>query len=434
MNSRIGRLAAIVLAVITVTFSSLGLPRTLQSDSAADAVVARWVDAGHIPGAVLLVSRDEQVVFEKAYGWSQLYEYDEGQYGASAAGESQPTALERLADPLPMTTDTVFDLASVTKVMATTFAVMLLVDAGELDLDATVDSYLPDFHDTEAAINVVPDAAGKWRITPRRLLTHRAGLYQWKPVYYHGADSGQAYTYIRDLGLGWPVDEGRHYSDLGFMLLGRVVEQISGQRLDEFVYERLYEPLGLTATGFRPARASAAASPAGPFAATSHGNPYEHRMVHDNGFGYRYWEDADTWDDWRRYTLVGEVNDGNAHHAFEGVAGHAGLFANAADLQVLLQLLLNRGEHGGRRFIDADIVDRFLTPTGDGQALGWQIPEGLPAGSFAHAGFTGTYVVGIPAANVAVVLLTNRQNLGVDDEGSYPDIGELQRAVVAAVR
>jgi CubicO group peptidase (beta-lactamase class C family) len=156
-------------------------------------------------------------------------------------------------------------------------------------------------------------------------------------------------------------------------------------------------------------------------------------MVHDPDFGYRIDIDPNSWDGWRRYTLIGEVNDGNAFHAFGGEAGHAGLFSTAADLQVLLQLLLNGGEYDGTRYLSAALIDEFLTDTGDHQALGWQVPDYLPESSFHHTGFTGTYVAGIPSTNTAIVLLTNRQNVGLDDDGQYPDVGELQRAVARAI-
>jgi CubicO group peptidase (beta-lactamase class C family) len=158
-------------------------------------------------------------------------------------------------------------------------------------------------------------------------------------------------------------------------------------------------------------------------------------MVHDADFGYRIDGDADAWNGWRRRTLQGEVNDGNAFHAFGGVAGHAGLFSTAADLAVLLGLLLDRGSHEGVRIIAPEVVDLFLSPTPPdaGQALGWQVPSDAPPGSFAHTGFTGTYVFGAPDRRLGVVLLTNRQNLGVDSVTSYPDVGPLQRAVTAAL-
>ncbi len=388
----------------------------------ADSLVAAWVDAERVPGAVLLVSDGGTVVFERAYGWAQRYAFGGGQYGAWKT--AAPTGhIRPMDEPVPMTRETVFDLASVTKVMATTFAVMLLVDDGALDVEAPVHTYLPDFR-----------GGGKDAITLRHLLTHRAGLTPWQPVYYHASDADGAYAYIRDLPLAWGVGEGRHYSDLGFMLLGRIVERVAGTTLDDFLRRRLYGPLGLERTGFRAGSAGGGGAVGdGPFAATSHGNPYEYRMVHDSTFGYRIAGDADAWRGWRQRTLLGEVNDGNAFHAFRGMAGHAGLFSDAGDLGVLLQLLLTRGEYGGRRYLRAETVDAFLEPTGDGQALGWQVPDYAPAGSFAHTGFTGTWVLGVPARGLAAVLLTNRQNGGVDARGLYPDLGPLQRGVAEAL-
>lgn len=393
----------------------------------ADSLVAAWVSEARIPGAVLLVLQDGDPVLEKAYGHARLMEYARGEYGASQAGEERPDALRRLATPVPMTPATAFDLASVTKVMAATFAVMLLADRGALDVDAPVWRWLPDFR-----------GGGKEDITLRHLLAHTSGLQPWVPTYYHAADADGAYAYVRELPLGWPVGEGRHYSDLGFMVLGRVVERVAGKPLDRFLADELYRPLGLADTGFRRRGAAGDAAggsgePTGPFAATSHGNPYEHRMVHDSTFGYRIPGDPNAWAGWRRYTLVGEVNDGNAWHGWGGVAGHAGLFSTARELGVLLQTLLDGGESQGRRWLRPETIGRFLAPVVEGQALGWQLPSYAPAGSFAHTGFTGTWVLGVPARGMAVVLLTNRQNGGVDGRGLYPDLGPLQRGVAAAL-
>jgi len=320
-----------------------------------------------------------------------------------------------------MTTGTTFDLASVTKVMATTMAVMRLVDQGRLEIDAPVRTYLPELRGNH-----------KDSITVRNLLTHSAGLAQWQPLYYAAASPDQAFRVIRDMPLSWGVGEGRHYSDLGFMLLGRVVESVTGVTLDRFVSREIYGPLGLEHTGFRP-NGCDPGCPQGPFAATSHGNPYEYRMVHDSTFGYRFEGDPDAWNGWRRYTLMGEVNDGNAYHAFGGVAGHAGLFSTAEDLEALLELLLDGGVSGEDRVLSEETVRVFLTPTEFGQALGWQTPDWAPEGSFSHTGFTGTFVMGIPSRNLALILLTNRQNLGVDFDTRYPDLGALQRSVVEAL-
>jgi len=169
------------------------------------------------------------------------------------------------------------------------------------------------------------------------------------------------------------------------------------------------------------------------FARTSRGNPFERRMIHDLRFGYEIAGDADAWSEWRDWWLDGEVNDGNAFHAFGGVAGHAGLFSTARDLYVLLGLMLSRGEYEGNRLVSPETVANFLGPTGDRQALGWQLPVYAPQGSFGHTGFTGTFVLGVPDQGLALVLLTNRQNFDVDENTEYPDVGPLQRAVTKAV-
>ena len=434
-----------------------------------DSILAEAVAAEVLPGAVLLVARDGATLHEKAFGYAKLYE------GAT-----------RLKSPEPMTVGHIFDLASVTKVMATTWAMMLLVDRGLVELDDPVHTYLPDFRG--------PD---KDRITLRDLLTHRSGLHRWKPVYFHAGSPAEAYAYIRDLPLEFEVAEGRRYSDLGFMLAGYIVEAVTGRPLDLFLGQELYGPLGLTRTGFLPGRSGsgwsrsalpggASGSPAGPeaagfglgnglgtwngvgagigigiglggsrqerltgpFAATSHGNPYERRMVEDDSFGYLCDEDPAAFTGWRTHTLQGEVNDGNAWHAHGGVAGHAGLFSAAQDLALLLDVLLQEGRHGSRQMVGREVVREFLAPdTLTGNGVGWGMArigggdgaaegeEGRQHGvqAFSHSGFTGTYVLGAPELGLAVVFLSNRQNVGVDADGYYPDAAGVYMQVVERI-
>ncbi len=374
-----------------------GLARGLAT---ADSLIAAAVGI-QFPGAVLVVGKDGQLVRERAFGHVQRHDYD----------------MRPVPSPRVMSTSTLFDLASVTKAMATTFAVMLLVDRGALDIDAPVARYLPDFR-----------GAHLDSITVRHLLTHSSGLVQWQPLYYHAASPAQTYAVIRDMPLGWGVGAGRHYSDLGFMLLGYIVERVSGRALDQFIEHELYRPLGLGSTAFTP-RARGFTG----FAATEPGNGYERHMVYDPDFGYDYAGDPRAWDGWRRYVLDGEVNDGNAWYAHRGVAGHAGLFSTGAELRVLMDLLLDRGMHAGRRHLRAATVDRFLTRDAYQHYLGWMSPRGLPEGSFSHTGFTGTYVLGVPAHRLSIVLLTNRQNMGTDERGYFPDLGPLQTAVARAI-
>jgi CubicO group peptidase (beta-lactamase class C family) len=354
-----------------------------------------------MPGAVFIVAKDGEVLRERAFGHAELNDYE----------------LRKLATPRPMRTSTLFDLASLTKVLATTMAVMMLNDRGLVDLDAPVHRYLPDFRGPHLD-----------SISVRHLLSHSSGLVQWQPLYYSASNKAQTYAVIRDMPLGWAVGEARHYSDLGFMLLGYIVERVSGQPLDAYLALNLYEPVGLRTIGFLPKARGFT-----DFAATEQGNVYERHMVYDSTFAFKYRGDPRSWDGWRRYVLVGEADDGNAWYAHGGVAGHAGLFSTAGDLRVLLDLLVNRGTHNGRRVIGAETIDRFLALDRYQNYLGWRLPRAMPAGSFDHTGFTGTYVLGVPMHKLSIVLLTNRQNLGPNTRGFFPDLAPLQAAVARAI-
>ncbi|MDB4891059.1 MAG: hypothetical protein JWL61_2914 [Gemmatimonadetes bacterium] len=352
-------------------------------------------------GAVLVVSKDGRIVKETAYGFAQRNDY----------------AMHGLDQPVPMRTSTVFDLASVTKVMAGTNAIMLLVDEGKVDVDAPVYTYLPDFR------GVHLDS-----IRVRHLLQHSAGLVQWQPLYYSASNKAQTYQVIRNMPLQWGVGEGRHYSDLSFMLIGYIVERVSGQSLDAFLAQRLYGPLGLPTIGFNPKARGITE-----LASTEQGNVYEKHMVFDSTFAYKYRGDPMSWNGWRQYVLSGEVDDGNSWYANGGVAGHAGLFATARELSVLLDLLIDRGSSGGRQLIKPETVSGFLTRDQYNNYLGWQWPAYLPEGSFSHTGFTGTYVLGVPSQHLSIVLLTNRQNMGTDARGYFPNLTPLQEAVARAI-
>ena len=392
-------LSLLVCGTITVACASVpeasiratgsGLTRGL---SFADSAIAASVGTA-FPGAVLVVAKDGKIIHNRAFGLAQ-------------------TAPDRA-----MQTTTIFDLASVTKVMATTMAMMTLVDHGKVELDAPVYTYLKDFRGPHLD-----------SITPRHLLQHSAGLVQWQPLYYQASTTAQAYAAIRDMPLQWGVGEGRHYSDFSFMLLGDIVEQVSGQRLDVFVDSVFYRPLGLRNTTFNPKAKGLSG-----FAATERGNGYEKHMVYDTTFNYKYRGDPKAWNRWRDSVLVGEVNDGNSFYANGGIAGHAGLFSTGAELSVLTEVLLNRGSYGGRSYIKPEVVDRFLTLDKFQNFLGWQHPPQTPDGSFSHTGFTGTYVFGDPRDHLSVVLLTNKQGQGTNAKGQFPNLGPLQTAIVNAI-
>jgi len=372
-----------------------------------DAIVAKGLRDRAYAGAVLLVARRGELIHEQAYGYSRKY----------SSGH------ELLDHPQPMTTATLFDVASLTKVFATTFGVMLLVDRGEIALDAPLATYLPEF-----------DREQKRHISIRHLLSHRSGLPPWRPVYCHATNKTEALAYLAAVPLYAPVGARYHYSDLNFMLLGYVVETVSGKPLDRFLGEHLYAPLGLQDTSFHPrGRASTG------IAATSEGNPLELRMATSGSFGDKCDESAEVFRRWRRHVLVGEVNDGNAFYAHQGVAGHAGLFSTAADLKILVDLLTGHGPCRGQSLISAGTVKLFLTPDDLGNGLGWQFRaevikvKDAPAGSFGHTGFTGCHVLVVPDREITIIFLTNRQHEGLVGSDAYPKLDELRAEIAQTV-
>lgn len=419
MNSSLAK--HVVVAVISaITFGCASVATTITDQPGpgvaraiafADSAVAAGVGVS-FPGAVLVVTKNGRVIHSRAFGFAQ-----NGQGTVTESGDGTAQTFEVQLKARPMRASTIFDLASVTKVMATTMAMMMLVDQGKVDLDAPVYTYLKDFRGPHLD-----------SITPRHLLQHSAGLVQWQPLYYQASTTAQTYSAIRNMPLQWGVGEGRHYSDFSFMLLGDIVEHVSGQRLDVFIDRALYEPLGLRKTTFNPKLKGLS-----DFAATEEGNGYEKHMVYDTTFAYKYRGDPTSWHGWRERLLVGEVNDGNSFYANGGIAGHAGLFSTGAELSVLLEVLLNRGSYNGHAYVKPGVVGQFLTLDKYQNFLGWQHPAQMPDGSFSHTGFTGTYVFGDPRDHLSVVLLTNKQGRGTDAKGLFPNLGPLQTAMVNAI-
>jgi len=368
-----------------------------------DSLVQSEIDQEHIPGAAILVKKDGGILYRNALGYAHLFDKE----------------LKRLQNPEPLTTDHIFDLASLTKVLGTTFAIMLLNDRGMVGLDDAVHQYLHDF-----------GKGDKRKITIRRLLNHTSGLEQWLPFYYKASNREEQYRVITGRPLAFEVGEARHYSDAGFMVLGDLVEQVSGLPLDRFLEQELYGPLGINQTVFNPLERGFKK-----IAATSHGNPFEKKMVYEDDFGYSVDVNPESWNGWRNYTLKGEVNDGNAWHANRGVAGHAGLFSTLDDIQVLTGLLLNKGKFNGTEFISEDTIEAFLTKDKYGNGLGWAMDPsifsavGAPEGTFGHTGFTGTSVVVVPEYKLTIIMLTNRQNVGLTEDGYYFDLSDLRQSV-----
>jgi len=285
--------------------------------------------------------------------------------------------------------DTIYDLASLTKVVATTTVAMILVDEGRLDLDKRVSSFLPKFQ-----------GGAKDQVTVRHLLTHSSGIDWWAPLYKELKTKEAYLERIQAMDLVYEPGTKSVYSDLGVVLLGEILERVAGEPPAAFARRRVLDPLGLRDTQFRPGPALL------PRIAPTEQDPWRGRLVH------------------------GEVHDENAF-ALGGVAPHAGLFGTAPDLARFCQMLLNGGVYDHHRIVSRAVVDRFTTRAGvpgSTRALGWDTADdgsgtrsstpGTPgyssAGrllsprSFGHTGFTGTSMWMDPERGLFVVILTNR--------------------------
>ena len=272
----------------------------------------------------------------------------------------------------PMTVDTRLDLASVTKVTSTTALAMRLVADGSLDLEAPLTAYLPDVGGDHATVRV------------RHLLEHTSGLPPWLPLYCRTTLRDEAILLAATAPLVFDPGTRWAYSDLGMIALGAVIERVTGQRQDVAFTELVAAPLGLRRTGYGPVPAAGAA-------ASGDGDVIEHTMV---AAGDPYPVDARVEDftRWRAEPHVGVVNDGNAAHALDGVAGHAGLFATVPELVRLGRWLLDAD------VMPAEVVDTFTSPLtmAPDRALGFRLATTTVAGQqvplAVHSGFTGTFL------------------------------------------
>ena len=316
-----------------------------------DQIVARGVRAGGYPGAAVVVGRRGAMVWEKGFGHLS--------YGKGGTK----------VDP----SETIYDLASLTKVVGTTTAVMLLYDEGRISLDAPVREYLPEF-----------SGGDRDSVTIRELLEHRSGLPADRDIWRTARNPVDARTAVLAVPLVCHPGDCYIYSDLGAIVLGLAVERITGLGLDVYLHERVFAPLGMTHTFFRPA--DSVRKHVAPTSRTADGG----QMVR------------------------GTVHDVNAF-ALGGVAGHAGLFSTASDLAIFAQMLLNGGVYDGVRIVSDSAVRLFTTRAAGSRALGWAMADGqwgsgryLSDGSFGHVGFTGTSIWIDPGRELFVILLTNR--------------------------
>lgn len=362
------------------------MPHALGLDStrieAAFAVVGRAVGdgEGEIPGAVAAVVRDGRTII-RAYGLAC-----------------------RQPNYIGMSPSSIFDLASLTKVMATAPSVMILCERGYFRLDDPLCLFIPGF-----------GGGGKEHISIRQLLTHTAGL----PAHLHFWSMGLLQEEIIDHICGLTLDAsavlGQRvlYTDLGYMMLGELVKDISGENLADFARKNIFDPLGMCDTSFVPPKSSLSR-----IAAT------EYR----SDLGKLMW---------------GEVHDENAY-AMGGIAGHAGLFGTAGDVAKYAAMWLGKGKVGGTTVLSANTVrvaTSAHTPSDERRGLGWSLPSHIFSSggdlisrqAFGHTGFTGTSLWCDPDSDIGIILLTNRVHAGRDSQVIAPLRARFANSVLAAV-
>jgi CubicO group peptidase (beta-lactamase class C family) len=340
--------------VLLVTLALVG-PVRAQSLTEVDAIVRQGIRQGVYPGAVVVIGRKDSVLYARGYGhftWSP-------------------------SSPVPNPDSTLWDIASITKVMGTTSAAMRLVDARRLSLDAPVRQYLPQF-----------SGGPKDRVTVRMLLDHTSGLRSYVPFFKQARtrDGAKALLYAEPL-IRQP---GRSavYSDLNAILLGLVVETVSGLPLDSLVTREVFEPLELRETIYRPPASI-------------------RRRTVPTAL-------------WRGHPVQGQVNDPNAV-VFGGAAGHAGIFSSGMDLARYAQVWLRNGAGPRGQWVTPATIRQFLTRGANSgpRLLGWDTPELdgkepslfgtlISAAAYGHTGFTGTEIWIDPAHDLFLVFLTNR--------------------------
>jgi uncharacterized protein YbbC (DUF1343 family)/CubicO group peptidase (beta-lactamase class C family) len=388
-------LVLLLLAQTALAQIPLTRPESVSMSSAQlaqmDAVIAEAIASKKLPGAVVLVGRKGRVVWKKAYGARTL----------------EPAREE-------MTPDTIFDLASLTKVVATTTSIMILVERGKLRLSDPVSLHIPELK-----------GEGRDRITIEHLLTHVSGYAPDFDLRERWTGYDEAIKRLIKEPLRNPAGSRFTYSDIGFITLGEVVARVSGMPLDQFAQKNIFSPLRMNNTFFHPSPTLKARIA-----------PTEKRrgqMSYLGDSGTDAGAEGEVW-------LRGEVHDPTSYR-MNGVAGHAGLFSTAYDLAIYCQMILNGGTYNGVRILAPLTVAEMTRPrvvasNGSTRGLGWDMNttfstnrgDLFPLGSFGHTGFTGTSMWIDPASEMFVVFLSNRVH--PDGRG---DVGPLRGRVASIV-
>ena len=366
-NSRLNKYSATVFGLaflFTIQRTSAELPTAspeqvgVRSDALEriNSLVQEGLEHKRMPGCVVMIGRKGKIIFNKAYGYRQL----------------EPTKIE-------MTTDTVFDMASITKPVATATSVMILLDHGKIRLRDTVATYIPEFANS-----------GKKNVTVSQLLTHQAGFVPDNALADYKEGRVQAFKNIYNLKTMYEPGDRFVYSDVGFILLDDLIERQSGLAVNAFSNKHIFTPLGMTETGYLPAE------------------PLRKRAATTEQREGRW--------------MQGEVHDPRAYN-MEGVAGHAGLFSTADDIAIYAQMILNGGHYGGERILSRATVDLMTDAYQivEGKkvsvrGLGWDKNSGYSSNrgenmsplAFGHGGFTGTVLWIDPTHELFFIFLSNR--------------------------
>ncbi len=396
-------IGALFHVFFTLSFHAQGLPVSAPSAAGMsaekldliDALVAQDIKDKKLPGAVVLVGHKGKIVFRRAYGERSLVPTSEA-----------------------MTVDTIFDLASLTKVVATTTSVMILVEQGKIRLNDTIGKYIPEIHDEQVK-----------RVTIQQLLTHVSGFapdFDLKEK-WAGRD-GMLQALVKEKLRSAPGTRFV-YSDINFITLAEIIFRVSGKNVAEFARTNAFLPAGMVNTGFRPFGPGIAES------STAKVAPTENVRGQNSYLGAKFEGDEST----GAKILRGQVHDPTSYR-MGGIAGHAGLFSTADDLARFCQMLVNGGTIGGNRVLSTLSIARMTAPivvseTGDARGLGWDINtsfssnrgEFFPLGSFGHTGFTGTSIWIDLTSQTFVIFLSNRVH--PDGKGDVTPL----RAKVASV-
>ncbi|ASN04675.1 serine hydrolase domain-containing protein [Virgibacillus necropolis] len=326
-----------------------------------DPIIESLIAEDAMPGAVTFVARRGHIVQQEAYGHALLYEDDEGNL---------------VDNPIEMQKDTIFDIASLSKIFTTT-AAMKLYEQGYFELNDPVSEYIPEFAQN-----------GKEDVTIKQLMTHTSGFKAWVPLYTIGDSREDRLDYVFNYPLDNPPGTTYTYSDLNMITLGAIIERLSGKRLDEFVNDTLLEPLNMTDTMYNPPES------------------LKNRIA------------ATEYQPWTNRGLVwGDVHDENAW-SLDGVAGHAGVFSTANDLAILAHMFINDGRYGGKQILQPETIQLLVENqipqfTGNEHGLGWELAQGWymdalsEASTIGHTGYTGTSIAVNLNNDTIAILLTN---------------------------